>query len=146
MVEKFRRHGWRRAPVGPSDNQKATGTIRAARNGSSGREPCSLPIPRFHPRWTVATIPGGLKVCDADGQSLAYVYSGENPNDAHMAKDTPSTITPALNLDVPGGLGWNPRRLAWWYKRGLHDAPLSSKKTLWRKSCHAISHSSLHMP
>src|SRR5262245_21625442 len=31
-------------------------------------------------------IPGGLKVCDANGQSLAYVYSRENPNDAHMAK------------------------------------------------------------
>ena len=28
----------------------------------------------------------GLKVCDANGQSLAYVYSRENPNDAHMAK------------------------------------------------------------
>jgi len=35
---------------------------------------------------TVETIPGGLKVCDANGQSLAYVYSRENPNDAHMAK------------------------------------------------------------
>jgi hypothetical protein len=29
---------------------------------------------------------GGLKVCDANGQSLAYVYSRENPNDAHLAK------------------------------------------------------------
>ena len=41
---------------------------------------------RFPPPWTVETIPGGLKVCDANGQSLAYVYSRENPNDAHMAK------------------------------------------------------------
>ena len=31
-------------------------------------------------------IAGGFKVCDADGQSLAYVYSRENANDAHMAK------------------------------------------------------------
>ena len=31
-------------------------------------------------------MPGGLKVCVANGQSLAYVYSRENPNDAHMAK------------------------------------------------------------
>ena len=38
------------------------------------------------PPWTVETIPGGLKVCDANGQSLAYVYSRENRNDAHMAK------------------------------------------------------------
>jgi hypothetical protein len=41
---------------------------------------------RFHPPWSVEIIPGGFKVCDANGQSLAYVYSRENPNDAHMAK------------------------------------------------------------
>src|SRR4249920_176935 len=41
---------------------------------------------RFPTPWTVETIPGGLKVCDANGQSLAYVYSRENGNDAHMAK------------------------------------------------------------
>jgi hypothetical protein len=40
---------------------------------------------RFPPPWTVGTMPGGLKVCDASGQSLAYVYSRENPNDADMA-------------------------------------------------------------
>jgi hypothetical protein len=36
---------------------------------------------RFPPPWRVEKIPGGLKVCDANGQSLAHV-----PNDAHMAK------------------------------------------------------------
>ena len=41
---------------------------------------------RFPPPWIVETIPGGLKVCDANGQSLAYVYSRENANDAHIAK------------------------------------------------------------
>ena len=41
---------------------------------------------RFPPPWTVETIPGALKVCDANGQSLAYVYSRENPNDAHIIK------------------------------------------------------------
>ena len=41
---------------------------------------------RFPPPWTVEKIPGGLKVCDANGQSPAYVYSRENPNDAHLAK------------------------------------------------------------
>ena len=41
---------------------------------------------RFPPPWTVETIPGGLGACDANGQSLAYVLSRENPNDAHMAK------------------------------------------------------------
>ena len=41
---------------------------------------------KFPPPWTVEKIPGGLKVCDANGKSLAYVYSRENPNDAHMAE------------------------------------------------------------
>ena len=30
-------------------------------------------------------IPGGFKVYDANGQSLAYVYSRDNPNDAQIA-------------------------------------------------------------
>ena len=37
---------------------------------------------RFPPPWSIEKIPGGLKACDANGQSLAYVYSRENPNDA----------------------------------------------------------------
>ena len=41
---------------------------------------------KFPPPWTVETIPGGLKVCGANGHSLAYVYSRESPNDAYMAK------------------------------------------------------------
>ena len=36
-----------------------------------------LPAP-----WTVEAIPQGFRVVDANGQSLAYVYSRENPNDA----------------------------------------------------------------
>jgi hypothetical protein len=43
-------------------------------------------MPRcFPPPWTVEKIPGGFKVCDANGQSLAYVYSRENENDALIA-------------------------------------------------------------
>jgi hypothetical protein len=41
---------------------------------------------RFPPPWTVEKIPGGLKVVDANGQSLAYVYSRERPDGAHIAK------------------------------------------------------------
>jgi hypothetical protein len=37
---------------------------------------------RFLPPWTVEVIPGGLKVCDANGQSFAYVYSRETPEAA----------------------------------------------------------------
>ena len=41
---------------------------------------------RFPPPWTVERIPGGLVVRDANGQSLAYVYSRENESDARIAK------------------------------------------------------------
>jgi hypothetical protein len=41
---------------------------------------------RFPPPWTVDEIPGGYVVRDANGQSLAYVYAGENENDAMRAK------------------------------------------------------------
>ena len=41
---------------------------------------------RFPPPWTVEQIAGGLKVVDANGQSLAYVYSRERPDDTHIAK------------------------------------------------------------
>ena len=40
---------------------------------------------RFPPPWTVEKIPGGLKVVDANGQSLAYVYSRETKDAAHIA-------------------------------------------------------------
>ena len=40
----------------------------------------------FPAPWRVETIPGELKVVDATGLSLAYVYFSENPNDAPIAK------------------------------------------------------------
>ena len=40
---------------------------------------------RFPAPGTVERIPGGFKVYDANGQSLAYVYSRENPNAAEIA-------------------------------------------------------------
>jgi hypothetical protein len=40
---------------------------------------------RFPAPWTVEAIDAGFKIIDANGQSLAYVYSGDNPNDAHIA-------------------------------------------------------------
>jgi hypothetical protein len=40
----------------------------------------------FPAPWRVETIPGALKVVDATGLSLAYVYFSENPNDAPIAK------------------------------------------------------------
>ena len=40
----------------------------------------------FPAPWRVETIPNGLKVVDATGLSLAYVYFREQPNDAQIAK------------------------------------------------------------
>ncbi|MGZ5917996.1 MAG: hypothetical protein ACXWJ4_11895 [Methyloceanibacter sp.] len=40
---------------------------------------------RFPPPWTVVTIPGWFKVVDAQGQSLAYVYSRKSAADARIA-------------------------------------------------------------
>ena len=40
---------------------------------------------RFPPPWTVEQIPGGYKVKDANGQSLAYVYGRETKADAVIA-------------------------------------------------------------
>ena len=39
---------------------------------------------RFPPPWTVEEIPGGYKVKDANGQSLAYVYGRESRADADV--------------------------------------------------------------
>jgi len=36
--------------------------------------------------WAVEQIPGGYKVLDANGQSLAYVYGRETKADADIAK------------------------------------------------------------
>jgi hypothetical protein len=41
---------------------------------------------RFPPPWTVEPLPGGLKVIDANGQSLAYFYARDNDHDASIAK------------------------------------------------------------
>ena len=40
---------------------------------------------RFPPPWTVERLPGGFKVIDANGQSLAYFYARENDNDTGTA-------------------------------------------------------------
>jgi hypothetical protein len=40
---------------------------------------------RFPPPWRVVRLPGGFKVIDANGQSLAYFYARENDHDANSA-------------------------------------------------------------
>ena len=55
-----------------------------------GRRPFSLDLEpmtnrRFPPPWTVERLPGGFKVIDANGQSLAYFYARENDNDTGTA-------------------------------------------------------------
>jgi hypothetical protein len=43
-------------------------------------------VRRFPAPWTVEKIPGALVVRDANGQSLAYVYSRENRDETAIAK------------------------------------------------------------
>ena len=40
---------------------------------------------RFPPTWRVEQIPGGYKVLDANGQSLAYVYGRETRAETDIA-------------------------------------------------------------
>jgi hypothetical protein len=40
---------------------------------------------RFPPPWTVEQIPGGYKVKDATGRSLAYIYGRETRANADTA-------------------------------------------------------------
>jgi hypothetical protein len=51
---------------------------------------------RFPPPWTVEQIPGGYKVKDANGQSLAYVYGRETKADADIAMSSQWTRLDAL--------------------------------------------------
>jgi hypothetical protein len=73
---------------------------------------------RFPPPWTVEKIPGGFKVVDAQGQSLAYVYLRNSAADAVLTEDEARRIAskiaklPALldaadnsELDFPEGGG-----------------------------------------
>jgi hypothetical protein len=43
------------------------------------------PPRRFPPPWRADTIPGGFVVRDANGQSIAYVYSRETEAEARQA-------------------------------------------------------------
>ena len=40
---------------------------------------------RFPPPWSIERLPGGFKVVDSRGQSLAYFYARENDHDASIA-------------------------------------------------------------
>ena len=41
---------------------------------------------RFPAPWRADKIPGGYVLRDANGQALAYLYSRDNPTEAHQAK------------------------------------------------------------
>jgi hypothetical protein len=45
-----------------------------------------MPSRRFPAPWTTDKIPGGYVVRDANGQSLVYVYSRDNEDEARPAK------------------------------------------------------------
>ena len=52
----------------------------------------------------IERLPGGFKVIDANGQSLAYFYARENDNDANTAG--------VLTMDEPRRLASNFAKLA----------------------------------
>ena len=58
---------------------------------------------RFPAPWTVEKIPGGFKVYDANGQSLAYVYGHADMRDAGVAN--------ALSLDEARRIATNIAKL-----------------------------------
>ena len=50
----------------------------------------------FPSPWTVKRISGGLKVCDANGQTLAHVYGHADPHD--VATTTSLTLDEARRI------------------------------------------------
>jgi len=72
LVRKVRRKPKRTAEAIPRESVNA-------KNKDSAED-------RFPAPWTVEAMPYGFRVIDANRQSLAYVYSRENPNEVQMAK------------------------------------------------------------
>ena len=73
---------------------------------------------RFPPPWTVEQIPGGYKVKDANGQSLAYVYGRET-----KLTPTSPTSSPWTRLDASPATSLNCRPI-WW----LASIPRTSER------------------
>jgi hypothetical protein len=51
----------------------------------------SEPSRRFPPPWHADPIPGGYVVRDANGQSLAYIYSRDSEAEARQRRFSPRT-------------------------------------------------------
>jgi hypothetical protein len=64
-------------------------------------------VRRFPPPWTIEQIRGGYKVKDANGQSLAYVYSRKTRADAALTMDEALRIASDI-AKLPTYLAANP--------------------------------------
>ena len=72
---------------------------------------------RFPPTWTVEKIPGGFKVVDANGQSLAYVYSRDSHSQQQRQDAMQQVYVSDKGDDKNDGLSL--------------EAPIKSLKRLW---------------
>jgi hypothetical protein len=70
---------------------------------------------RFSPPWTVEQMPGGYKVKDANGQSLAYVYGRETKADADTAR--------VLTMDEARRIASNIAKLPKLFGKGKEAGP-----------------------
>jgi hypothetical protein len=91
MVEKFRRLGWRRAPLAPSDKAKRI-EDRKTQSGPPERVPwprASLPMRRFPPPWTVEALDGGIK-----GDRGRHRGSTSDLDSLKVKESAPRTFSP----------------------------------------------------
>jgi hypothetical protein len=78
--------GWAMLFLARKARSKPQRIAETIRGGSASAENDDSAENHFLAPWTVKTIPEGFRVIDANGQSLAYVFSRATPNDAQFDK------------------------------------------------------------
>jgi hypothetical protein len=89
---------------------------------------------RFPAQWAVEAIKAGLKIVDADGQSIAYVYGHTDPRDAGISN--------SLSLDEARRIAANIAKLPSFLGKGYP----SKKPRLFRDTGLSFSGVPRHAP